>query len=256
MFNLKGKTALITGGTSGIGLMVARRFIEAGAKVCVVGRRDTGHQIAEKIGAQFLQYDVSEETSVVAMLKAAEQLLGKLNILVLNAGDGSLGDPLAQTNSNLLQQVFQVNTFGTFYGLKHGPAHMQDNASIICTSSSASGYRPPNFEPYASSKAAVDSLVRSAAMELGARGIRVNAVCPGGVATEMAPYDAELDRQIGKLNALGRGFMKEREICGIYHFLASEESTFITGQALAVDGGSGLGCSSSLYQLIMENDVS
>jgi len=63
----------------------------------------------------------------------------------------------------------------------------------------------------------------------------------------MAPYDAELDRQIGKLNALGRGFMNEREISGIYHFLASEEAAFITGQALAVDGGNGLGCSSSLH---------
>jgi NAD(P)-dependent dehydrogenase (short-subunit alcohol dehydrogenase family) len=253
MFSLEGKTALVTGGTSGIGLMVGKRFIAAGARVCVVGRRDTGHEIARKIGAHFLQHDVSEETAVVAILQNAEQLLGKLDILVLNAGDGSLGAPLADTSSDLMQQVFQVNTFGTFFGLKHGPAHMHDKGSIICTSSSATGYRPPLFEPYASSKAAIDSLVRSAAMELGPRGIRVNAVCPGGVATEMAPYDAELDRRFGQLNALGRGFMTEREIVGVYHFLASEEASFITGQAVAVDGGSGLGCSLSLYGLIAES---
>jgi len=250
MFSLSGKSALITGGTSGIGLMVARRYIAAGAKVIIVGRRATGQALAAEIGAQFLQCDVADEDAVASMLNSAEQLQGKLDILVLNAGDGSLGDPLSETDTELLLQVFQLNTFGTFFGLKHGPVHMNDGGAIICTSSAASIYRLPNFEPYASSKASVDSLVRSAAMELGQRGIRVNAVCPGGVATEMAPYDADQDQRLGKLTALGKAFMNEQEIAGIYHFLASAEGGFITGQAIAVDGGMGLGCGPSLYNLI------
>lgn len=255
MFSLTEKSALITGGTSGIGLMVARRYLAAGANVIIVGRRETGHALAEEIGAGYLQCDAADEAAVATMLNSAEQLQGKLDILVLNAGDGSLGDPLSETDTELLLQVFQLNTFGTFFGLKHGPAHMHNGGTIICTSSAASSYRPPDFEPYASSKAAVDSLVRSAAMELGERGIRVNAVCPGGVATEMAPYDAGLDKRLGKLNVLGRAFMNEQEIVGIYHFLASAEAGFITGQAINVDGGNGLGCSLPLYKLITESNL-
>jgi len=123
---------------------------------------------------------------------------------------------------------------------------MNDGGAIICTSSAASYFRPPHFEPYATSKAAVDSLVKSAALELGPRGIRVNAVCPGGVATEMVPYDEDADRKLGKLAALGRAYMDLIEIVGVYHLLAADEGGFITGQAMRVDGGLGLGCTAAM----------
>ena len=245
-FNLAGKTALITGGTSGIGRSVAGRFIEAGAEVWIAGRRDSGTRIADDIGARFVRADVSRETDVVEMFDEVGRH-ARLDILVLNAGDGTLGKPIQSTTAETCEQVNRVNLYGTFFGLKHGAAAMNDNGSIICTSSAATEYRLAGFEPYVSSKAALESLVRSAAIELGARGIRVNAVCPGGVETEMAPYDAGFDRKVGKLAAIGRAYMNVTEIVGVYHLLAAAEGGFITGQAIRVDGGLGLGCTPAVF---------
>jgi len=245
-FNLEGKTALITGGTSGIGLAVAERFVKSGAQVLVVSRRPNGAEIAKSIGAAFIQADVSAEDAVKALFIQAKAQIGLLDILVLNAGDGTLGDPISDTATETVQRVTQLNFYGTLFGLKLGPSVMNDGGAIICTSSAASFFRPPDFEPYATSKAAVDSLVKSAALELGPRGIRVNAVCPGGVATEMVTYDDDANRKFGKLAALGRAYMNLIEIVGIYHLLAADEGGFITGQAMRVDGGLGLGCTAAM----------
>lgn len=251
MFSLKDKSALITGGTSGIGLFVARRYIEAGARVAIAGRRDSGEELANEVGASFVQADVSSEQGVKCMLADVHKRLGKLDILVLNAGDGTLGLSLQETATETFERVNQLNLYGTFFGLKHGPAVMNDKGAIICTSSASSYFRLPDFEPYASSKATVDSLVKTAALELGARGIRVNAICPGGVATEMAPYDEAQDKRLGRLTALGRAYMNKLEIVGMYHLLAAEEGGYITGQALHVDGGIGLGCPPALMELLV-----
>jgi 3-oxoacyl-[acyl-carrier protein] reductase len=248
MFSLEGKTALVTGGTSGIGLAISERFVEAGAAVCIVGRRENGEAVARSIDAKFVRADVSLEVAVIRMFEEAVLMIGAFDILVLNAGVGTLGEPLQSTETGIVEKVTQLNYFGTLFGLKHGPATMRNRGSIICTSSAASYFRLPGFEPYATSKATVDSLVKSAALELGPRGIRVNAVCPAGVATEMAPYDAELDSKLGKLAALGRGFMELIEIVGIFHLLAADEGGFITGQAIRVDGGIGLGCTEALFE--------
>ena len=252
-FNVSKKNILITGGTSGIGLMLAQRFSEAGAHVIIVGRRASGQYIADKLNIYFLSADVTNETAMADLFASAEAKIGKLDVLILNAGDGSLGEPLSNTNEDTFDHVFSANVKSTFFGLKHGPAHMQDGGAIICTSSAATAYRLPMFEPYVSSKASINSLVKSAALELGDRAICVNAVCPSGVATEMAPYDAVLDVKIGKLSALGKAFMTETQIVGIYHFLSSEEGSFITGQSIYVDGGLGIGCTAAVMTSIMES---
>lgn len=252
-FNLEAKNVVITGGTSGIGLMLANRYKKAGANVIIVGRRDIGQAIADNLNIYFLQADASVEADMVTMFAAAEAKIGKLDVVILNAGDGSLGEPISNTTEETFDQVFKINVKGTFFGIKHAPAHMSDGGAIICTSSAAVAYQLPNFEPYVSSKATINSLVKSAALELGSRGICVNAVCPSGVATEMIPFDAELDKQIGKLGALGKGFLTETQIVGIYHFLSSEEGSFITGQAFCVDGGIGLGCTEAVMASIMES---
>ena len=137
-----------------------------------------------------------------------------------------------------------------FFGLKHGPSRMNDGGAIVCTSSAAGQVQLPGFAAYGASKAALNALVRSAALELGPRRIRVNAVCPGGFASEMAPYDAAEDARLGKLSPLGRAFASVEEIVGVYHLLVAAEGGFITGQLIHVDGGVNLGFTASVIDAL------
>ena len=238
-FSLDGQKALITGGASGIGRAVAERYIAAGASVAIVGRRADGEQIAQEIGAQFYRTDVTDEA---AQHDLFQQFVDeKLDILVLNAGIGDAFPSVAQTPSEGMRRLIETNVIGVFLGLKYGSAALREGGAIICTSSSAAHSYLPGLGPYGASKQTVDAMARAAAMELGPRNICVNAICPGGFASEMAPYDADHDREIGRFTALGRGYMSSTELVGLYHLLAAPEGRFITGQALRVDGGFGLG---------------
>ena len=244
-FSLQGKRAWISGGANGIGYAVAKRFASAGADVVISDITDA-KDTAKKIGAAFVKCDVSNETDVEAALESAVTRK-KLDIIVNNAGivprDNFVG--ISDGEDASLRRVFEVNTFGVFYGLKHAPAVMNDGGSIINTSSLASYLAVPGNSQYAATKAAVDQLTRSSAVELGPRGIRVNAVCPSFLKTEMGGGELGVTMS-RKLTALGR-IGELQDIVGLYHFLASDESSFLTGQIISLDGGWSAGVSSRLF---------
>ena len=240
MSNLKDKTALICGATSGIGLAVAQNYIASGAKVVITGRRESGEDTASQIGAQFIRCDVSVEAEVEACFTQAEQLLGKLDVLVINAGIADDEGSIEEFSGEGMRNIVEVNLNGVFYSLKYGPRHMNDGSSIINTGSVAgSGITHAGTGVYAASKAAGAYLARTAAIELAPRSIRVNSVCPAMIAgTGMMVDDDGSDdaKFLSTLTAFGR-MGRQDEAVGIYNFLASEASTFITGQEIRVDGG-------------------
>lgn len=245
MFSLDGKSAFITGGASGIGLAVARRYSEAGADVVIADRAD-GAEVAAEIGATYAKLDVSDGQAVKAALDEAVAMNGKLHVLVNNAGITANENfyAIEDGTAENLQLIFAVNTFGVFYGLKYGPKQMHDGGSIINTSSLASTMGVPGNSQYSGTKAAVDQISHIAALELGARNIRVNTICPGFFRTAMGGSDLG-NTLAEEMTALGR-VGEVDELVGLYHFLAAEESRYITGQSFNVDGGWSAGISKQL----------
>jgi 3alpha(or 20beta)-hydroxysteroid dehydrogenase len=230
---LGGKTAFVTGGTAGIGLAVARAYTDAGAEVVIGGRRDDGKEIARNAGCRFVALDVGNELDVRRALAAAEQLVGPLDILVLNAGIAQPFVPLEVLTGDDARSVVEIDLLGVVWGLKHGAAHLRDGASVILTSSIAAELGTLTEGVYGAAKAGVVALARSAAIELGPRGIRVNAVQPGPTATEMNQMPDALFRLITPLGRKGQ----VEDLVGVYVFFASDASRYVTGQALNVDGG-------------------
>jgi NAD(P)-dependent dehydrogenase (short-subunit alcohol dehydrogenase family) len=248
MFSLDGKTAFITGGTSGIGKAAAEAFIARGARAVVADITD-GAEIAALSGASFVRVDVSNEDSVAQALQESVALLGgKLDIVVLNAGVGDVGPTFEQTDQALVDKVTKINHYGVLYGLKHAPRHMNDRGSIITTSSMAAFINVPGAGVYSAGKRAVVSMTEMAALELGERGIRVNAVCPGYTATALGSGE-EGQKLCEAFTALGRVATVD-DMAGVYVFLAADASRYMTGQALKVDGGWHCGPTSRLLQMV------
>jgi NAD(P)-dependent dehydrogenase (short-subunit alcohol dehydrogenase family) len=243
---LEGKVALVAGGTAGIGRAVARSFASAGATTTVGGRRASGAQLAADAGCGFVRLDVTDESSVAEALAEVAERDGKLDILVLNAGVGQPPAPLAKLDSRAATEVVQTNLLGTFYGLKHAPAHMNEGGSIVLTSSISAVSGSPFEGLYGATKAAVSALARSAAVDLGPRGIRVNAVQPGPTWTELNPMPERWSEVMAPLGRKGR----VEDLVGTYMFLASDASRYLTGQAITVDGGTTLGMSRALLKLL------
>lgn len=248
MFSMSGKGAFVTGGASGIGRAVAEAFIAQGAKVVIADITDS-KAIADEIGASFVQVDVSSEDSVASAMKtAAERCGGKLDVVVLNAGVGDVGPTFDTTDQGLIEKVTKINHWGVLYGLKHAPALMNDGGSIISTSSMAAFINVPGAGVYSAGKRAVTSMTEMAALELGSRNIRVNCVCPGYTATALGSGD-EGQKLCEAFTALGRVATVE-DMAGVYVFLASEASAYMTGQSLKVDGGWGCGPTATLLELV------
>ena len=250
MFSLEGKNAYVTGGASGIGLAVARIFAEYGARVVIADLHFTEDILAEFFGMH-VSLNVADEALVKTALAEAEQKIGKLDIVVNNAGVGDIGPTIADTDEALIEKVTRVNHFGVLYGLKHAPAHMNDGGSIINTSSLASFINMPGAAVYSAGKRAVNSLTETAALELGSRGIRVNTVCPSYVDTPMG--SVEEGRKLDEVfSALGRAATTD-DVVGVFLFLASEASRYMTGESLRVDGGWHCGPSPQLLELVIGN---
>ena len=248
LFSLEGKNAFVTGAAGGIGRAVAERFVQAGAKVVITDIVDS-RAVAEEIGANFIQVDVGSEQSVVAGLQQAVEMLGCLDIVVNNAGVGDVGSLLAETTQELMERTTRINQWGVFFGLKHAPKLMNDGGSIINTASLAAIIKMAGSGAYSATKAAVVSLTKMAALELGQRGIRVNAVCPGYIATALG--SGEEGRTLcEQFTALGR-VGTTQDLAGVFHFLAADESSYLTGQALVVDGGWSCGPSPQLLETIL-----
>lgn len=248
IFSLADKHAFITGGTSGIGRAVAEAFLAQGATVVVADIAD-GTVIAEDMGASFVSIDVSNEDSVLDALRYATEFCGgKLDIVVLNAGIGDVGPTFEDTDQALIEKVTRINHWGVLYGLKHAPGRMNDGGSIISTSSMAAFINVPGAGVYSAGKRAVTSMTEMSALELGARGIRVNCVCPGYTATALGSGE-EGQKLCEAFTALGRVATVE-DLAGVFVFLASDASSYMTGQSLKVDGGWDCGPTEKLLELV------
>ncbi len=234
MFSLIGKNALVTGGCSGIGFAVVKRFVAAGAKVIVLDLTKTADY--EQLNLPFIQVDVGSETHIADAFTQAETQLGKLDIVVNNAGIGLQEGAIVDTDIDAFDKTLAVNLKGVLFGLKYAPGHMNDGGSIINTASLASLMAIPEYTGYSASKAGVVSLTRQSALELGARNIRVNAICPGTTTTPMEPADSDESVICRYTTALGRPGLPE-ELAAVFHFLASDDSSYVNAQAISVDGG-------------------
>ena len=253
MFSLQGKIAVVTGGASGIGEATARRFARAGAKVAIGDLRDAS-ATAKEIGGLAVRTDVSREAEVEHLLESALREFGRIDVVVNNAGVGA-GDFLASLSERDLDKTLAVNLKGTVWGIKHAAPRISDGGSIMSTASVAGLTGTPSYGAYVASKAAIIGITKTAALELAPRRVRVNCVCPGTIDTPMMDDAEGVEyRLAGVLHPLGRMGTAE-EVAALFHFLASDESAFITGQAIAIDGGMsagpGLGMIGALYEKIV-----
>jgi NAD(P)-dependent dehydrogenase (short-subunit alcohol dehydrogenase family) len=239
MFSLAGLNALITGGTARIGLATERRFSAAGAKVAIVGRREAT-DLAKELSGEFIRADVADEAQLRACFEEAEARLGKLDIVMNNAGIDNVGPTIAEQSADEFQRILEINLKAVYNGLRFAPLHMNDGGSIINTGSDAAKLAFPGYGQYSATKAAVCSLTQVAAMELVSRGIRVNAICPGSVWSEMLHPDHPEVAITERLSPMGRVGEPE-EIAALCHFLAAPDCRYLTGQSIYVDGGNTVG---------------
>ena len=232
---LDGQTALVTGGTSGIGLAVVSRFVSEGADVTAVARHHRPE--VDDVGARFVVADTSDPHQMLDALRETAGRVGQLDILVLNAGIASLdADALERTDLAEVEGLIRVNTMGVLHGLAAMPPFLRDGASVIITASAATSWAFPGYMGYSLSKAPLYEMARHAAMKLGSRGIRVNTVSPGTVLTPMQPADDPEARIARVATCLGRPAFPD-EVAGVYVFLASDDSAYVTGTDIRADGG-------------------
>lgn len=234
MFSIEGKRMFVSGGTAGIGLAVATSFADAGARVLVGGRKPRDGLGA--LAAAFVRCDQSVEADVLAALQHTVADGQPIDVLLVNAGVSDAGGPLSSMDCAAMQDMWQINTGGVAHFLKHAGSFMADGGSVIVTSTPAAELVFPGYAAYAASKAAIGILVRHAAMELGPRGIRVNAISPGSILTDMQPAD-DAEARICKLATCLQRLGTPQDLLGAFHFLASDASRYVTATELRVDGG-------------------
>ncbi|ANN67591.1 SDR family NAD(P)-dependent oxidoreductase [Bordetella bronchialis] len=240
MNRLNGKTAVITGGATGIGLAAAQRFIEEGAFVFIFGRRQGALDAAvAALGphARAVKGSVSEPADLDRLYAAVEAERGSLDIVFANAGTGS-PLPLAQITAAHIDDTFDTNVKGTIFTVQKALPLMGPGGSIILTGSSAGTTGAPGFTAYSASKAAVRNLARTWAEDLKGTGIRVNVLSPGATATELAKeaLGEAGQKAYGAMTPLQR-MADPAEIGAVAAFLASPDSSFMTASEVAVDGG-------------------
>ena len=249
MFSLENKVAVITGGAGGIGGATVRRFAQAGAKVVVADVSDAS-ELAEEVGGIFVQTDVSDEEQVKALMDRAVAEYGRLDVAINNAGKGTGGGPIRNLSPDAIRRSFDTNALGAAWGIKHAASHMEEGGAIINTASLAGLQGMYGSVAYVAAKFAVVGITKTAALELAGRGIRVNCVCPGNIATRMGagPQFAAVTDAMTPLRRPG----KPEEVAALFHFLASDDCPYITGQAICIDGGMTAGPHIRLGDLIKE----
>jgi NAD(P)-dependent dehydrogenase (short-subunit alcohol dehydrogenase family) len=246
MTRLNGKIAVITGGSSGIGLGTAKRFVEEGAQVVIFGRREKVLQEAADIigrNVTTVMGDVARLEDLDRLYATVKEKHGHIDVLFANAGAGTVA-PLAAATEAHFDQTFDVNVKGLFFTVQKALPLFKDGGSIILNSSVSNVKGLPAFSAYAASKAAVRSFARSWTMELLDRKIRVNTMSPGAIetpalATTTGLTAEQAEAAVAQFTSqipMGRRG-KPEEIAAALVFLASDESSYITGIDLAVDGG-------------------
>jgi len=240
MTRLNGKTAVITGGATGIGLASAKRFVEEGAFVFIFGRRQEALDAAvAELGpnARGVTGSVSNPTDLERLYAAVKAERGTLDIVFANAGAGS-PLKLGEITAKHIDDTFDTNVKGTIFTVQAALPLMSKGGSIILTGSSAGTTGAPGFTAYGASKAAVRNLAKTWAEDLKGTGIRVNVLSPGATATELAKaaLGEEGQKAYGAMTPLLR-MADPSEIAAAAAFLASSDSSFMTASELAVDGG-------------------
>jgi NAD(P)-dependent dehydrogenase (short-subunit alcohol dehydrogenase family) len=241
------KVALITGATSGIGRATAIAFAKEGAKVTIAGRREEeGAQVVGEIEqaggeALFVRTDVAREADVEALVAKTVERFGRLDFAFNNAGVFLDAGPVTQTTDDVYNRTMDINVRGVFYGMKHQiPAILKSGGGAIVNNASALGLSVvPNAAIYNASKFAVIGLTKTVALEFSAQGVRVNAVCPAVVETDINAgmrSDAQAHAALLAMHPIGR-FGTVEEIAAVVLFLCSPGAGFTTGIAMPVDGG-------------------
>ena len=244
---LEGKVAVITGGSSGIGLATAKLFQQAGAKIAISGRNQKSLDDAVRelaAGVVAVRSDVSKLSDLDTLFDLVVKKLGRIDVLFANAGIARFA-PLTDVSEDLYDETFDINVKGVFFTIQKAIPQMNDNGSIILNTSFVNQAGVPTTSVYAASKAAVRSLARGVASELAARGIRVNVVSPGPISTPIygkmglpketvEAFAANIVSQVPL-----KRFGKPEEVAQSALFLASNASSYVTGVELNVDGGLG-----------------
>ena len=253
MSRLAGKVALVTGGASGIGEATARLFVVEGASVVIADvQDDRGSRLADELGprAAYAHADVGREADVQAAVDAAVRRFARLDCIFNNAGYGGVGGRIGEIPVEGFDETLGVLLRGVFLGMKHAAPVMkrQGGGSIISTASIAGLCTGLGPHVYSAAKAAVIHLTRSVAMELGEHNIRVNCICPGGIATPIFGKGLGLSAEraeeivplmkgvLENLQPIKRAGLPE-DIAQAALWLASDDSSFVNGHAVVVDGG-------------------
>lgn len=245
MGKLQGKTAVITGGSSGIGLATAQRFVAEGAYVFITGRRQSELDKALALigrNVTAVQGDVSNPDDIHRLYDVIKREKGGVDVLFANSGVVDI-KPLGDITSEHYEKTFDINVKGLLFTVQKLLPLMRDGASIILNASIASTKGFPGYSTYSATKAAVRSFARTWTIELQGRGIRVNALSPGPVDTPIMQSQASTQEQVEQLKSsftqgipLGR-LGRPEEIASAALFLASDDSSFVAGIDLCVDGG-------------------
>lgn len=243
--SLDGKIALVTGGNGGIGLASAKALAEQGATVFITGRRkEQLDKAVEEIGdkAIAIQGDVSRMEDLDNMVETIRQRAGHLDIIFANAGVAEML-PITAVTEEHYDKMFNINVKGLYFTVQKSLSLLKDNSSIILNASVAGSMGNPNFTVYSATKAAVRNLARTLAADLKDRRIRVNAISPGPIETDIynavvnTPEDMEqIKAHFTSMVPLGR-FGQPKEIASVVTFLASDASSYMNGSELFVDGG-------------------
>jgi meso-butanediol dehydrogenase/(S,S)-butanediol dehydrogenase/diacetyl reductase len=247
MRRLEGKVGVVTGGSGGIGSATLRRFVEEGAAVvCADIDDEAGERLVRELSggggrAVYRHADVGRQADVAAAVGEAVERFGRIDVLFNNAAT-STGGYVADLDIEGWEQSLGVMLSAALYGMQAAIPHMvaQGGGSILSTSSIYGLVASPGIAPYATAKAGLLNLTRTAAVEYGRKNVRVNAICPGVVETAM--FEAALAvgtrtrEQVADMHAIGR-IIRPEEVANLALFLASDESSAITGQAIVIDGG-------------------